>query len=153
MTLDPRVTVIPGALYAGNVEFALGELDDEAAFLDYEGVKQLAYVLGDENSIEAPQVWILKLPPGFEINRHFHTVHRIDVVIKGSYTVGGTPRQVGGVTLFPAGITYGPTIIGESGCTLIEIFSGSEIDPTWEGYLTDEQKQKMAALNLKPIAS
>lgn len=101
--------------------------------LEKPGQEWARFILGAPDEPNAPQIWFIRLPPNYVVGRHYHNVHRIDVVLQGSYTLDGVERKEGDITVFPAGKMYGPIIHGPEGSLQMEIFAdGSKLQPIFE---------------------
>ena len=83
----------------------------------------LHFVLGDADSPHTPVAAVLRMPPGFELPRHAHSVTRFEVVVQGSITVDGRELLPGDIMVSPPNEMYGPHVAGADGATTIEFFS------------------------------
>src|SRR5690242_3883214 len=63
--------------------------------LEKPGQEWARFVLGGPDDVNAPHIWFIKLPPNYIVGRHYHNVHRLDIVLKGSYTLDGVERREG----------------------------------------------------------
>jgi hypothetical protein len=63
----------------------------------------------------APNVWLVRMPPGEAIGTHFHTQNQFQLFVEGSGRIG--QREVGPVTAHYAGAFsgYGPLVAGDRG--------------------------------------
>jgi hypothetical protein len=119
--------------------------------LEKPGQEWARFVLGGQEDANAPQIWFIKLPPNYVVGRHYHNVHRIDVVLQGSYTLDGVERKAGDITVFPAGKTYGPIVHGPEGSVQMEIFAdGSKLQPVFEGAVPEAVLRNFARMGLHP---
>jgi anti-sigma factor ChrR (cupin superfamily) len=81
------------------------------------------FVLGDGDDAEAPAVLVLDMPAGYELFRHAHPCHRVEVVVKGSLRAGERVLVPGDVMTADPGEWYGPHVAGPEGCTTVEVFT------------------------------
>jgi len=117
-----------GAILVTEARKALTSLDDESIWQQLEqlpGCRWARFILGNREDVHAPQIWIVELPPNYTVPRHYHNVHRLEIMLKGSYRLDGEERGPGAITLFPAGEMYGPVEIGSEGGITMEVFSDS----------------------------
>jgi hypothetical protein len=80
----------------------------------------------DPEDPDAPMAMLLRLPPGYVLQRHGHDCYRVEVLIEGSLTVeGGHVLEPGDVSVTEPHVFYGPHIAGPEGSLSVEIFSRS----------------------------
>jgi hypothetical protein len=87
------------------------------------GLDILHFVLGDRESPATPVAAVLRMPPGYVLPRHAHSVVRFEVVVEGSLEVDGRVLRPGDVMVSEANEFYGPHTAGPDGCTTVEVFS------------------------------
>lgn len=81
------------------------------------------YVLDDgTETMDAPAVVVLEMPPGYVLFRHAHICHRFEIVVKGSLQAGDRTLGPGDVMTARPGEWYGPHVAGPDGCTTAEVF-------------------------------
>jgi len=51
---------------------------------------------------------LLKIPSGFEMGSHVHTVNEQHFILEGEYAIGSNIFKKGTYQLFPKGFTHGP---------------------------------------------
>ena len=66
---------------------------------------------------------LVRYDPGSEVPVHHHPSDYCSLVVEGSVEVTRKLHEVGSVRIVKAGTAYGPLKIGESGCTVIDIFA------------------------------
>ncbi len=66
---------------------------------------------------------LVRYDPGSEVPVHHHPTDYCSLVVEGSVEVTRKLHEVGSVRIVKAGTAYGPLKIGESGCTVIDIFA------------------------------
>jgi len=140
-------------IFAAEVENYLCSLGDEAMWKPLEKVGQAwsRFVLGGPEDASAPVIWFIRLPPNYVVGRHYHNVHRIDVVLEGSYTLDGVLRKAGDITVFPAGKMYGPIVHGPEGSVQMEIFAdGSKLQPIFEDAPPESVIRNFMRMGLNP---
>lgn len=97
-----------------------------------DGVKY-AQFSSEEGNPDRPLIVLSQLPPGYVEQPHTHDCDYVEVVMKGSITVGkAMPMVAGDVRTTKAGVGYGPLIAGPEGCTRMTIFDtarGSVLRP------------------------
>ncbi len=82
------------------------------------------FALGDPADLETPAVVIFRAPPGYELPRHSHDCHRLEVLLSGSLTdEHGVGLTAGAVMTADPGEMYGPSMAGSDGYVSAEIFS------------------------------
>lgn len=74
---------------------------------------------------DAPVASMLWLPPHTTLDRHGHHCHRVEVVVRGSISVGDRVLHPGDVWTAGPGEMYGPHTAGPEGCLSVEIFSSN----------------------------
>jgi anti-sigma factor ChrR (cupin superfamily) len=71
-----------------------------------------AYPAGSQRKVlretTSPITMLLKMPPGFQMDRHCHTTTEQHFVLEGEYTSEGSTYGPGSYRLVPAGATHGP---------------------------------------------
>ena len=99
------------------------------------GVKLAHFVMSDDREdMDAPLATIFYMPPNFELRRHAHDCHRVEVVIEGSVQVGDRVLRAGDVSVSSPRESYGPHVAGPTGCLTVEIFSRqAALEPLPEG--------------------
>ncbi len=121
--------------YASLVEKYMTSLHDAKMWtpLEKPGQEWARFILGGPEDQHAPHIWFIRLPPNHVTGRHYHNVHRLDLIIEGSYMLEGKLRKAGDITVFKAGVTYGPIVHGPEGSLQMEIFAdGSKLDPIFD---------------------
>jgi hypothetical protein len=91
----------------------------------HEGFATSCFMLGKSGS-NPPFVASLRMDPGFVLSRHAHDCYRMEIIVKGSLSVGDRILNVGSVMITEPGVLYGPHIAGPEGCTSFEICSDFE---------------------------
>jgi hypothetical protein len=88
----------------------------------------------DPEDPDAPLAMLLRLPPGYVLQRHGHECYRVEVLIQGSLTVeGGQVLAPGDVSVTEPNVFYGPHIAGPEGSLSVEIFAQSKfVDALFE---------------------
>ena len=86
-------------------------------------VKFARFPLGDPEDEDTPFASLLFMPPGYELWRHKHECHRVEVIVKGSLQVGDRTFGPGDVMTSEPGQAYGPHVAGPDGALTVEIFS------------------------------
>jgi hypothetical protein len=112
--------------------------------------------LGGPGESDAPQIWLAESPPYFVIPRHHHGVHRVEILLAGSYTMGDRELRAGAVTAFPANVPYGPLHFGPEGGTFVEIFSdSSKLQAVFENPedLSDSLVAVLQGMGMKPATA
>jgi ChrR Cupin-like domain len=117
------------------------------------------HVLGEEDDLSAPIVEMLRLPPNYVLSRHFHTSHRLEIVLQGSVTIEDRTFGPGDIFITKPNEEYGPLTAGPEGCLSAEIFSDSGgVDATFDMSSVDEPRRALlkaagaAIRGLKPAA-
>jgi quercetin dioxygenase-like cupin family protein len=72
---------------------------------------------------EETRAVLVRYDPGSEVPVHHHPSDYCSLVVEGSVEVTRKLHEVGSVRIVKAGTAYGPLKIGESGCTVIDIFA------------------------------
>lgn len=143
-------------IFAAEVENYLASLNDAKFWrpLEKPGQEWARFVLGGPDEPNAPQIWFIRLPPNYIVGRHLHHVHRLDVILEGSYTLDGVVRKAGDITVFPAGKMYGPIIHGPEGSLQMEIFAdGSKLQPIFEDAPPESVVKNFARMGLFPTVA
>jgi hypothetical protein len=142
-----------GAIFATEVADPLTSLDDASIWRSLGPGQQWArFILGGRDDTHAPQVWIIELPPHYVIPQHYHDVHRIEIMLKGSYRLDGQERGPGAITFFKAGELYGPIEYGPEGGTSLEVFSDSaNLRPIFAEEPGPEIVANLSAIGMKPV--
>ncbi|HEV8296700.1 MAG TPA: hypothetical protein VGQ20_05385 [Acidimicrobiales bacterium] len=86
-------------------------------------VKFARFPLGDPDDDATPFASVLAMPPNYELWRHKHDCHRVEVVVSGSLQVGDRVLHPGDVMTSTPGEAYGPHVAGPEGSVTVEIFS------------------------------
>jgi len=76
---------------------------------------------------------LVRYEPGSEVPVHHHPSDYCSLVVEGSVEVTRKVHEVGSVRIVKAGTAYGPLKIGESGCTVIDIFAAGPQGITYVG--------------------
>jgi len=151
---DNQVAVAEGAIFATDIRDAFTSLSDPSIWraLALPGQAWARFILGDRSQPDAPQVWIVKLPPGFVVPKHYHKTHRLEIVLEGSYTLGGTSRGPGELTFLSGSKVYGPMVVGAEGVTTLEVFSsGRDMEPVFADALSPITQASLASMGMAPI--
>jgi anti-sigma factor ChrR (cupin superfamily) len=64
---------------------------------------------------------LLKVPPGFKMDSHSHTVVEQHFILEGEYEIGGKIHKVGSYQLIPQEYTHGP-FYSENGAVILVIW-------------------------------
>lgn len=114
------------------------------------GLELGTLVLGDDPT-SAPVAMVLELPPGYTLPRHSHATHRVEVIVRGSLTLGdGTTLGPGDVWTSGPDQFYGPHTAGPEGAVSVEIFAGAAgLAPT--PHPDDEQAELTNAIRAKTL--
>jgi hypothetical protein len=140
-------------LFAAEVPAYTATMNDPTMWSPVPGadVEMARFVLGSRQEPHAPQAWIVRQGPNFEAPRHHHDSHRLEIIVSGAYTMDGKLYEAGSVTLFPAGVAYGPLVYGSEGGTVIEFFSDSAtLAPIFEELPSDEIVRNLTAMGMPP---
>lgn len=81
------------------------------------------FIMGDPKLDTTPTAAILKMPPGYVLQRHAHLCERFEVIVSGSIQVGDQVLGAGHVMQSSYGEFYGPHVAGPDGCITVEFFS------------------------------
>jgi hypothetical protein len=115
-----------------------------------------SFTLGaDPDDPEAPLAMLMKLPPGWVLERHSHDCHRFEVVIEGEMVVEGAVLRPGDVSTSAPGQEYGHHMAGPQGCLTLEIFSrkaGMQADRDEPTPVAAELNAMIAALSARTLA-
>ena len=76
---------------------------------------------------------LVRYDPGSEVPVHHHPSDYCSVVVEGSIEVTRKVHEVGSVRIVKAGTAYGPLKVGDSGCTVIDIFAAGPRGITYLG--------------------
>jgi quercetin dioxygenase-like cupin family protein len=76
---------------------------------------------------------LVRYDPGSEVPVHHHPSDYCSIVVEGSVEVTRKLHEVGSVRIVRAGTAYGPLKVGESGCTVIDIFAAGPQGITYLG--------------------
>jgi hypothetical protein len=90
-----------------------------------QGREGLTYVLLGQHD-EGHWVHVLKVPPGYSSEAHFHDYDQFQVVIEGSVDMAGEILTPGSVHYTDARTPYGPFRAGPEGLTMMIIRPGAE---------------------------
>jgi hypothetical protein len=140
-------------IFASEVDKYLGSLGDAKMWqpLEKEGQEWVRFILGAPDEPNAPQIWFIRLPPNHVTERHYHNVHRLDLLLDGSYTLEGVERKKGDITVFSAGKMYGPIVHGPEGSLQMEIFAdGSKLQAIFEKPPSESVIKNFARMGLYP---
>ncbi len=151
---DNQVALAEGAIFATEFSDAFTSLRDPSIWraLALPGQKWARFILGDRSQPDAPQVWIVKLPPGFIVPKHYHKTHRLEIVLEGSYELGGKFRGVGELTFLSGSKVYGPMVVGADGVTTLEVFSsGRDMEPIFADPPSAATAASLACMGMAPI--
>jgi hypothetical protein len=91
------------------------------------GLGVSCYVIGDPADANSPVAAMIDYPPNWELPRHSHASGRVEVVVKGSVTIGDKVYGPGSVMTADKDEAYGPHQIGPEGCLTVEIMTGNGI--------------------------
>lgn len=80
---------------------------------------------------------MVEYAPGAVVPVHYHPSDYLSVVVDGSVEVTRKLHEVGSVRIVKAGTAYGPLKVGETGCTVIDIFAAG---PQGITYLDGQDK-------------
>jgi quercetin dioxygenase-like cupin family protein len=83
------------------------------------------FILGDDDSEDAPAAMVLDMQPGHVIARHAHDCERVEIVVSGSLDVGDHVLGPGEIMVAHPGEFYGPHVAGPDGCMTLEVFSAA----------------------------
>ena len=90
-----------------------------------QGREGLTYVLMGKRN-EGHWVHVLRVPPGYYSEAHFHDYDQFQVVIEGSVDMAGEILTPGSVHYTDARTPYGPFRAGPGGLTMMIIRPGAE---------------------------
>ena len=97
-------------------------LEEVAAQGGMNGISLAKFILGKAES-NASVATILRMDPGYVLPNHGHNCHRLEVVLRGSISVGDRVLKPGTIMFSEPGSLYGPHVAGPDGCITVEIFS------------------------------
>lgn len=143
---------IKGAIFVSDVSNYMTTLKSRDIWCPLELPNQewARFVLGSPEE-DAAQVWIVKLPPNFIVPRHYHTVHRLEILIEGSYTMDGKLREKGSIMVFKANEEYGPLHFGPEGGTTMEVFPKTPGQPIFTEPPSEEVIRNLTRMGMKPM--
>ena len=153
MTAANALAMAEGAIFADEVKGFLSSIDDPSIYrpLELPGQEWARFILGGKDNPAAPQVWIVKLPPNFVVPRHYHKTNRLEVMLRGSYTLDGKERGAGAITFFTANEVYGPIVIGPEGGITREVFStGIDMGPIFTEEVSPDTYANLARMGMTP---
>ncbi|MBV9661550.1 MAG: hypothetical protein JO337_10365 [Acidimicrobiales bacterium] len=90
-----------------------------------ETMRMTWFILGDDDSEDAPAAMVLDMQPGHVIARHAHDCERVEIVVSGSLDVGDRILRAGDIMVAHPGEFYGPHVAGPEGCMTLEVFSAA----------------------------
>jgi quercetin dioxygenase-like cupin family protein len=76
---------------------------------------------------------MVRYDPGSEVPVHHHPSDYCSLVVDGSIEITRKVHEVGSVRIVKAGTAYGPLKVGESGCTVIDVFAAGPQGVTYLG--------------------
>lgn len=79
-----------------------------------------AMPLGDDE--HGPVVAIVEYAPGTRIGVHHHDSDYCSIVLSGEIEVTRRVEGPGSIRHVRAGTAYGPLVVGDQGCTVLEVF-------------------------------
>ena len=143
---------ITGAIFVTDLSNYSTTLDDPDIWckLELPGQEWVRFVLGDKDS-DAAQVWVVNLPPNYVVPRHYHTVHRMEILLKGSYMMDGKLRKPGSIMVFKANEEYGPLHFGPEGGTTLEVFPETPGQPIFTDAPSEEVVRNLSRMGMTPL--
>ena len=87
------------------------------------GLETNFFPMGDPDLDETPGCVMLRMFPGYVLERHSHTCERFETIVSGTLYVGDDVLGPGDVMTATAGEFYGPHTAGPEGCVTVEVFS------------------------------
>jgi hypothetical protein len=97
-------------------------LEEVSAKGGMDGIALAKFILGKPEN-NATVATLLRMDPGYVLPNHGHNCYRLEVVLKGSITVGDQVFKPGTIMFSEPGALYGPHVAGPDGCITVEIFS------------------------------
>ena len=88
--------------------------------------------LGEPDDPHRPLIMLVRYAPNIIVKPHAHASDYASLVVDGDVVVTGRQHRVGSIRLVAAGTVYGPLVAGESGTTLIDVFTDRNgLFPVW----------------------
>ena len=102
---------------------------DELGYQEVEGSRVTKYNVGLPGDENAPAVFRVYYPPGFEVPAHSHPSDYTEIFLSGTQKISGRWYQAGDLRIVSAGTAYGPTVTGPEGCTVLAFFRTNQWTP------------------------
>jgi len=143
---------ITGAIFVTDLAKYTTSLSDPDIWckLELPGQEWVRFVLGNRDE-DAAQVWIVKIPPNYVVPRHYHTVHRLEILMEGSYTMEGKLYKKGSIMSFKANEEYGPLHFGPEGGLTMEVFPETPGQPIFTDAPSEEVIRNLSLMGMKPV--
>ncbi len=141
-----------GAIFITDLAKYTTSLDDASIWhkLELPGQEWVRFVLGERGQ-NAAQVWIVKMPPNYVVPRHYHEVHRLEILLEGEYRMDGKLHKKGSIVSFKAFEEYGPLEFGPEGGMAMEVFPNTPGMPIFTDAPSEEVIRNLSLMGMKPM--